>query len=116
MHDWFDEIDPATGMDDLNHAGFVVSKHHVKLETLDLQIAKANMTDFMRKIRLWDEKTRQEGSAQCHRQASCASDISFIGIFESQGQTTSVNDLLHMELHSDNLKMFNQTWEETRRI
>ena len=116
MNDWSAEIDLATGMDDLNHAGFVVSKHHVKFETLDSQIAKANMTDFMRKIRLWDETTIQEVSAQCHRQANSVSDISFIGIFESQGQTMNVNDLLHVELHSDNLKMFNQTWEETRRI
>ena len=61
-------------------------------------------------------KTIQKVIAQFHRQANCVSDISFIGSFESQRHTTSANDLLHMELHSDNLKMFNQTWEETRRI
>ena len=63
MNGWLAEIDLATGIDDLNQSGFVVSKRHIKFETLDSQTAKANMTDFMTKIRLWDEKTIQK--SQC---------------------------------------------------
>ena len=66
MNDRSAETDLATGMDDLNHAGFVVSKHHIKFETLDSQIAKAIMTDFMKKDPgSGMEKTMQKVSAQC---------------------------------------------------
>ena len=75
MNEWSAEIDLATGMDDLNQSGFVVSKRHIKFETFDSQIAKANMTDFMRMIRLWDEKTYKKSMPNAHRQANGVSDL-----------------------------------------
>ena len=104
-------------MDDLNHSGFVVSKHHVRFETLDSQIAEAIMTDVMRKIRLWDGKNHTKSQCPMLTDRQLVYQIfRSSAFFETQGYTMSMNDLLHMELHSDNLKMFNQTWEETRRI
>ena len=38
---------------------------------------------------------------------------SLFNINKSQGDTVNLNDLLNVDLYNDNLKMFNQDWEET---
>ena len=37
----------------------------------------------------------------------------FFNIDESQGHTMNLSDLLCVELYNDNLKMFDEAWEET---
>ena len=37
----------------------------------------------------------------------------FFNINETQGHSMNLSDLLNVELYNDNLKMFNEAWEET---
>ena len=39
--------------------------------------------------------------------------FSFFNIGKTQGHTMNLNYFLHVELYNDNLKMYNQAWEET---
>ena len=39
--------------------------------------------------------------------------FSFFKINQTQGHTMNLSDLLYVELYNDNLKMFNQAWEDT---
>ena len=42
-------------------------------------------------------------------------ELLFFSINKTQGHTMNFSDLLDVELHNDNLKMFNQAWEEVLR-
>ena len=56
------EIDIETNVDDLDHSGFVVKKHHMDPEFLDPNIAKGIMkvvlADFKKRSISWKYNTR----------------------------------------------------------
>ena len=108
------EIDLAASIGELDLAGRVIDKHHMEFQTLNSEIAKGIMNilpvELQRKIkflRRLNNKCPMPTGRQFVYQI-----FSFFNIHKNQVHTMNLNDLLHVELYNDNLKMFNQAREE----
>ena len=101
---------------ELNHSGFEGSECNMEFETLGSKIAKGIMkiipTDFRRKKISRGPPVPKSGAMLTGRHI-VNQIFSFFRINMTRGHTMSLNDLINVELHYDNLKAFNQTWEET---
>ena len=102
-------------MEEMDHSGFVLDKHQMEYETLDSKIAKGMLkfipTDVKRKINFLEEIQYKNRNVQCSQTGTSC--------FKYCRSSTSIklrsicSDLLNVEMYNDNLKMFNQVWEET---
>ena len=96
----------------------VFDKHQVEFETLDSNTDKGIMkivtpADFKRNIN-FSKWTQYKNKCPLLTDRQIKNQIfSFFNLSKTEAHTMNLNELLDVGLYSDNLKMFNQAWEET---
>ena len=116
IRDWSAENDVAASMGELDNSRFVLGKHQLEFETHVSKIAQGIMvmipSVFKKKINFLEETQHKNKCPMVTSRQILLQVFLFFNCNKTQGHTMNLSDLLDVELHNDNLKIFNQAWEE----
>ena len=98
---WLAVIDCVTNIDDLDHSGFSFDTIQMKFETLDSR----------KKINMLDGRQCKEKRTMLTSKQNYVPDL-LLFRYQERTQQRAMSIALNIEVHNDNLKQFNQVWEE----
>lgn len=106
------DMEKATNRDDLGESGLVCRMSSQELDTLDAEVVKV-LLQFSRKGSR-ESSSRRRSIAQPQQKIIAFFTHQHFLINEAQGRALHSSDILGLNLVSDDLRYFDQSWDVTR--